>query len=63
MKMVCIGSTTAAAIEFGKTVATLLFCIYITQFERIADVRLDDTILYIPQTKLVFTYKLMAGKL
>ena len=54
-----VGLTAAAAIEFGKAVPTLLFCIYITQFKCIAHIRIYNTVIYISQAKLFFTHELM----
>ena len=54
---ICCAAT--AAVEFGKAVPTLLFCIYITQFKCIAHIRIYNTVIYISQAKLFFTHELM----
>ena len=61
MEIIGVRSTSAAAIELGKTLLTLVLCIDITAFELIADIISYHTGIHIAHEELLVTHELVAG--
>lgn len=60
MEIIGVRSTSAAAIELGKTL-TLVLCIDITAFELVADIISYHTGIHIAHEELLVTHELVAG--
>ena len=61
MEIIGVRSTSAAAIELGKTLLTLVLCIDITAFELVTDIISYHTGIHIAHEELLVTHELMAG--
>ena len=59
MGMISVCCASATAVESCKTVFTLIFCIYIAEFEFIDYILILDSVKYVAYAEVILAYKLV----